>query len=122
MEMLKSYTNDPVVNILRALNIPVEFLEPDGDFLLENEYGATRRYPRKNKYFVHIRNGLSIAQQQETLCHELGHIVLGHLTDEIYPLVSASQKEKEAEEFASFILPYIYNRSIKPISIPFTPQ
>lgn len=76
MEKLKSFVNDPVVNILRALNVPVEFIEPDGKFLSENENAATCRYLRQNKYFVYIRNGLSIAKQQKALCHELGHIAL----------------------------------------------
>ena len=122
MEMLKSSANATVVDILRTLNVPVKFIEPDGKFLLENQYGSTAKIPHVNKYWVHIRNGLSIAQQQKTLCHELGHIVLGHMTDEVFPFISVSQREKEADEFASFILPYIYNRSIQPISIPFNPQ
>lgn len=122
MKMLKSYTNDPVVNILQTLNVPVKFIDPDGKVLFEDQYGSIAKIPHVNKYWVHIRNGLSIAQQQKTLCHELGHIVLGHMTDEIFPFISVNQREKEADEFASFILPYIYNRSIKPISIPFNPQ
>lgn len=108
MEILKLSTNATVVDILRSLNVPVRFIEPDGKLLFENEYGVTIKVPGENKYWVYVRNDLPVAKQQKTLCHELGHIVLGHMTDKKFPFMSEAQRENEAREFASFILPYIY--------------
>lgn len=113
MEMLKIINSTSVEGILRTLNVPVNYIMPDNETLYEHEQGVTLKVPKINKYWVYIRNDLPDALRQQVLCHELGHIVLGHLTDEVFPFMSESQKEKEAEEFASFVLPYIYrNRRI----------
>ena len=108
MEILKIFTSATVEDILYTLNVPVSYMKPDNKRLYEHEYGATIKVPKENKYCVYIRNDLPDTQRQQTLCHELGHIVLGHMTDKKFPFMTEKQREKEAEEFASFILPYIY--------------
>ena len=97
-----------VESILQTLGVPVRFIEPDNNTLYEHELGVTYKIPDKNIYRVFIRSGMSVAQTQMTLCHELGHIALGHLVKEKFHYLTVDQREKEAEQFASIVLPYIY--------------
>ncbi len=120
MEMLKIVNYASVEDILRTLNVPVSYIMPDNKRLFENERGATIKVAKENRYWVYIRSDLPNEEKKRVLCHELGHIVLGHMTDEKFPFMSESQREKEANEFASFIFPYIYkktNNAVKGVSI-----
>lgn len=117
MEIFKMHACATVEDILRTLNVPVGFIKPDNKILFENERGVTIKVPKENKYWVYVRNDMPDIEKQRTLCHELGHIVLGHLTDEKFPFMPVNQREHEAEEFASFILPYIYKPVFERISM-----
>lgn len=110
MEMLKIVNYASVEDILRTLGVPVSYIMPDNKRLFENERGVTVKVAKENKYRVYIRRDLPTEVKQRTLCHELGHIVLGHMTDEKFPFMSESQREEEANAFASFVLPYIYSK------------
>lgn len=108
MEILRLTQFCGVENILRSLNVPVRDIDPDNKILYEYERGATYKVPDKNKYSVYIRRDLTVAERQRVLCHELGHIALGHMTKDKFPNMTELQREKEANMFADFILPYIY--------------
>lgn len=111
MEILQSIKGTSVEDILRALNVPVYYVQPDDRFLHENENGVTLRFQGENKYWVFIKDDLPEDFKEKVLCHELGHIVLGHLTSNVFSSLPESQREREANEFASFVLPYIYRRA-----------
>ena len=101
--------SNSVEGILQTLGIPVRFIEADNSILYAHERGATYKVPNENHYSVFIRRDLPTVQRQKVLCHELGHIVLGHMTKERFPYMSVQQRESEAEQFASFVLPLIYS-------------
>ena len=90
------------------MRIPVYTIKPDNKILHEGENGATIRVAGTNDYWVVVRRGLTAAKNQEVLCHELGHIALGHMQDSVFPYLPEKQREKEAELFAEFVLPLIY--------------
>lgn len=118
MKMPEKVNGASVEGILRTLNVPVSYIMPDNKILFENEQGVTLKVSGRNDYRVYIRSDLPTDLKQWVLCHELGHIVLGHLTDEKFLSMPKDQREKEAEEFASFVLPYIYqNRVIQGVTV-----
>lgn len=116
MEIFKMLAPTTVEEILCTLNIPVNFIMPDNKILFENEQGVTIKLQKENKYWVYIKKDLPDTVKQKVLCHELGHIVLGHLTDTKFPFMPKNQREQEAENFASFILPYIYKPAFVNVS------
>lgn len=113
MEILQSVKGTSVEDILRTLNVPVHYIQSDDRILHENENGVTFKFQGENKYWVFIKEDLPEDLKAKVLCHELGHIVLGHLTNNVFPSLPESQREREADEFASFVLPYIYRRTLK---------
>ncbi|MBN6186360.1 ImmA/IrrE family metallo-endopeptidase [Aneurinibacillus sp. BA2021] len=71
------------------------------------EEGATFYHEKRKKYYIVINPTTMKERKNWTLCHELGHIVLGHLTDyDVDNLTDEEHKilEREADVFVRELL------------------
>ncbi|MCL2636948.1 MAG: ImmA/IrrE family metallo-endopeptidase [Oscillospiraceae bacterium] len=100
-----------ILKTLNSLGVTVYFTQPNSVHLKmdgEQKYAILTRRHDTGFYSIYISNKLSFKKTQTALCHELGHIVLGHLSNEKYYKMTTEQREDEADKFTSFMMPYIF--------------
>lgn len=89
----KLATGDGITSILQDLNIYINFTRLEKD-----DYGLVRKYG--NGYLIFIEETLCFDMIVEVVQHEILHIILGHLDDDIK---TEQQKETEVAEVLSEI-------------------
>lgn len=85
--MRKIETGDDILCLLRQLNISIRQCDFGGECR-----GLTRKL--NDGYLVLIQEGLCYDSMIKTVKHELFHIILGHLDDDIKTI---SEKEQEVK-------------------------
>lgn len=93
-----------IAQICGSLGIGV-FLDSKGGYLDAKTKGVT--YIRDGRYRIVLNPNYSIEERRLTLCHELTHIILGHLLPSY--VGDPEQREFEAESLGYIIYSYIYN-------------
>ena len=93
------------IQICEALGIRVS-LDPKGVYLDDKTKAVV--YMGDGQYRIVINANLSREEMQLATCHELAHIILGHLLPSY--VGSPEQREFEAESLGYIIYSYIYNR------------
>jgi hypothetical protein len=102
--------NNIIVPILDSLGVSIYQHGNDNEFLQDHELGKLfmEIINGKPQYSIVVRIERPRIERVKTVLHEMGHIMLGHLLLQ----TPISQREREADAFAAFMMPYLYEPKI----------